>query len=370
MTAGNPSSAARRRAFSLVELLTVIAIIGVVIAILVPTLSGARTIARSAATKSMMTNLLNASMSFENDNNRQPGYFPPSEMGSDENLDRGMSEMENILLDLAGGIVDETTEDPMAGVIAVGPSAANEIYVNVNFIGVEKSGSGGYFRIPEDNLVTQINEGSMIKQAATHNRHASSSEDDPQLPDLVDDFGNPILAWREDQAAASLGPPTSRTQFARRSSMGGVARFYYAQNSAFLQATHLGKKELDQTTQSAFNVNASTTMPIGMTDLDVAVPMMAMLGSPSFRGADDPDTANGTLAAAPRGSMIFQAAGPDNVYMAIDDEGSDTLAGEFDYSRNFFTRLGSTSQYTNDEGEVESIDVAKGYDDITVSGGN
>jgi prepilin-type N-terminal cleavage/methylation domain-containing protein len=41
---------ATRRAFSLVELITVVTIIGVVIAILVPALGGARNIAKKTAT--------------------------------------------------------------------------------------------------------------------------------------------------------------------------------------------------------------------------------------------------------------------------------------------------------------------------------
>ena len=373
MKAGSVTFGRRPAGFSLVELLTVIAIIAIVVAILVPTLAGARTIARAAATKSMMTNFMQASMSFENDNNRQPGFFPPSEMGSDDNLDRGMSEMENVLLDLSGGIIETPTndmEDPASGIVRVGPTAASEIYVNVNFIGVSSGSRGGYFQIPENNLAAQVNQNGLIKQSATHNRHASTNPDDPQLPDLVDDFGNPILVWRQDSAAASLGAPTSRTQFARRTSMDGVARFYYAQNSAFLRADSLGEKGNDQTTQSSLNFNAASASAIASTDLGVSSPLMALLGSPSFRGGDDPDAPGNALAASPRGSLVIHAAGPDGNYVGVEDSGSKSLAGEFDYSRNFFTRLGSSSQYTADSGEVETIDVMEGFDDIVVSGGN
>src|SRR5262249_53760757 len=99
------SPSAPRRAFTLVELLIVIIIIAVVIAIVFPALRGARDASKKAGTQAMFGELGSASGQFILDTRRTPGYFSPTERGDTANGDRGFTAMENVMLDLAGGIV-------------------------------------------------------------------------------------------------------------------------------------------------------------------------------------------------------------------------------------------------------------------------
>lgn len=69
----------RRGAFSLVELLVVIGVIGVVLGILLPTLSRARQVAMDALCVSNMRQLAFAQLNYATDNH---GYFPPHRSGS------------------------------------------------------------------------------------------------------------------------------------------------------------------------------------------------------------------------------------------------------------------------------------------------
>jgi prepilin-type N-terminal cleavage/methylation domain-containing protein len=67
-----PESAARQRAFTLIELLTVIAIIGILAAIIIPTLAGVQQHARKAAVKNQLGQWTVACQAFKSDQS----YYP------------------------------------------------------------------------------------------------------------------------------------------------------------------------------------------------------------------------------------------------------------------------------------------------------
>ena len=83
-----PSGAVRRTAFTLVELLTVMAIIGLLVAILVPALQSARAQAKGAETRSLVKAVGDGLEMFRTENEVEREYFatggfPPSAAGDD-----------------------------------------------------------------------------------------------------------------------------------------------------------------------------------------------------------------------------------------------------------------------------------------------
>ena len=121
------------RGFSLVELLAVIGIIALLLGILLPVLGGARSAARDAVLQSQLNDLQTAITNFQTDENRYPGYFSAAQMGLDDNEQGGLTMMENIMIDLAGGVTADLVGDqptprkPLPDKVLVGPVASPDV---------------------------------------------------------------------------------------------------------------------------------------------------------------------------------------------------------------------------------------------------
>ena len=176
----------RTRAFTLIELLVVIAIIALVIAIVLPALGGARNAAKNTATTALVNDLVTAVAQYEQDEQRLPGFYGVREMGDAANTGEGFTTMENIMLDLAGGYAAAAS----GTTIAVGALPAGRVDIDVSLIGSSASfdGQDAYFNPPE--------------KFYTAGNGQQGLPDHDRLPDLVDAFGNPVLAWARDPLAA------------------------------------------------------------------------------------------------------------------------------------------------------------------------
>ncbi len=370
----------RNQGFSLVELLTVIAIVVLIISIILPALSGARNAGRKLATAGLLDDISKASSSFKGDHQgRNPGYFSPKEMGDAENATRGMSEMENVMLELAGedAILDAAT----ASSVEVGPTAADTIMVDPSLIG---AGKGSYFTPSGEYYIAQLR--GSEQQIADQDGHAGDDESDVQMRDVVDAFGQPVLFWSADDY--SMSEITESDAFMRRQSGGEPALFYWNSNAAFLQSTNLGKKGLDMTVAPDAGVNASL---IGLgavgtgTTLggESALSLQALLGSPSAPRSgnsamtvedifDSPSESSieSLYPGRAKGAFILQSAGIDGVYLSTKDKGFSTIAHEtdhIDYGLNFFA--GASERITDDDGKPTSRDAVSEFDDLITSGG-
>lgn len=346
-------------AFSLVELLVVIFIIGIVIAIIVPALNLARDVARKAATDALMANLTAAASSFSSDNaGKQPGYFSAREMGSPDNATRGMTSMENIMIDLAGGLVGTGATAPAAfagdsDLVSASPltAATSRVWIKTSLVGSGQNNSKSYVQLNDRNYVAQVS-GKQVGVAG----HTAANPDDPQLKDLVDSWGNPILAWQLDEAANTN--ISQVTDFARVNSSNGLARFYWSSNAGFLNSTQFGKRNLD--------VNAKSILGGSAADVDRQISLAGILGNPSA-ALDVSQNFDSILPSIGRGKVIFQSAGSDGVFLSRADRGA-KLENRTENQRRLVYGLNfkntANQANTNSNGQPTSIDISQQFDDL------
>jgi len=338
-----------RRAFSLIELLVVITIIAVVIAITVPALSGARELARKSSTESSINSLVQGIGQFQTDNQRAPGYFSPEDMGHDDNLTRGFSSMQNIMLELVGGPVADTGGSSTNPV--VGPSSSNEVEVDLALIGIGDKSKGYYTPDAKDYQPVQ----GIATSVPEHN----------ELPEVLDAWGMPILAWVENDFGSTMNDDSDIDDFAQISapanSSDPSARFYWAQNAGALSSDALGERQMEQAELSL--IGKDTTG-------DLQEHLAAFLGSPNS-SVKTASAATAILPRVGRGAVVFQSAGSDRVYLSKNDKGYGRIGGDFFFGRNLTPGSNVNSgQYPRKDGSQGSIDIIDGFNDIVTSAGN
>ncbi len=339
-----------RRAFSLIELLVVITIIAVVIAITVPALSGARELARKSSTESSINSLVQGIGQFQTDNQRAPGYFSPEDMGHEDNLDRGFSSMQNIMLELVGGPV-EGNGLTATNLLRVGPVRNDQVYVDPALIGIGDKAKGYYTPDAKDYQPAQ---------------GVEANADNKQLPEVLDAWGMPILAWVENDFGSTMNDDSNIDDFAQISapanSSDPSARFYWAQNAGALSSDALGERQMEQAKLSLIGESVS--------DNDRRTHLAAFLGSPNS-SVKTSSTATAILPRVGRGAVVFQSAGSDRVYLSKNDKGYGRIGGDFFFGRNLTPGSNVNSgQYPRKDGSQGSIDIIDGFNDIVTSAGN
>lgn len=326
MAQSKPAVTRQNRAYTLVEMMVVMVILIVVMALVAPVIGNARNAAKKTNTRQLLNNLAQASQQFEIDNRTTPGYFSPAEMGHSDNLTRGFSETNNVLLDLAGGRVEAA--NPPLDSMEVGPTNAATTRIRAALIGAPVQTKGvvnkGYFT-PDPKYFVLQPAGTKV----SINQHLS-------LPDVIDGFGQPILAWRQD-----LQPSPNNPDFATETSA-ARASFYWASNAPFLQSTRLGKKEQDQEAGPNPSLLAESFAGARFGT------MAGMLGNPAFPGVT---TGGIDVPAASRGKLIFHSAGNDGVYLGSRDRGG-LIAGRNSESGHVL----NTVDYRNGKDPMEDFD--------------
>lgn len=338
-----------RRGFSLIELMVVMLIIALVIAIVVPTLSGVRTRAKEADTRNLTGRLSQAMTSFQLDQRRLPGYFNASEMGSPENAARGLTQAQNVLIDLAGGLVAN-------GGLEVGPLSAATTHVRVepSLIGAASGSNKSYFA-PERKFFKIMFQAPSGENRVGEDVHA-------RLPDLIDSFGTPFLMWVADPVAS--GEVGSFDDIARENSGGGnptPSRFYWQSNGAWLAtgAATVGPRRVEQ-------FNNVTGSLLGQGTADRVRSLAGIMGNP---GSPKNPTANTNqiLPTAARGSFVIQSAGADGAFLGLNDKGGKLANnGPLHYGLNF-KNAANVGLRTGDD-KPTSTDLATLFDDVLQSG--
>lgn len=362
------------KGFSLIELLVVILIIALIVAIVLPALGRARNAAKRTDTETLIANLSAAIGSYKNTNHRMPGRFTVREMASTDNMTRGMSMAQNVMLDLGAVRTSDVAPTDLTGwATNVGPMTTGQIWVKPD----ENAGTG-FFSPASKYYAVQTNISHVGQAGNTGPVPAGRS----QLPDLVDSFGNPILIWIEDEASvekpqAAIGATAAdagKTTFVRAtfdpvSPTAGPAKFYWATNAAFLKSTSLGRGGMDITSTDPEKGSFVGAANPGAVQLNA---LAAVLGNPSFPGYPGGDTtvpSDQIFPLAGRGSYVIHSAGIDGTFVGRgpkQNRGA-TFAetGTLYYGSSFKT--GSTA-HTDPNGTVITVDFAKEFDDILVGG--
>jgi len=329
--------ASQRPGFSLIELLTVMAIIALVVAIVIPTLGRARDSARSASTQSFVQRFVQAAEQFQQDHRRLPGYFTVREMGAAQNIPRGLSAVQNMLLDLSGGVV---TGNPPGVVANIGPLDDPQTHIRVDptLIGVPSATNKAYFTPSARGLALFSN---LAGERSSTAEHAA-------LFELIDDYGMPLIAWVQDDAGqASVRQPSD---FATEDSR-TPSRFYWASNSAILGATQVGRMKVNMSQQSL----------LGGTQAERLRSLRGLLGNPAYP-VDVNVAVDAILPNASRGPIVVMSGGRNGVLLGTEERGAKAAAGPLDYGLNFKNRTGALLP--------SRIDLLTEFDDIVVSGGS
>lgn len=358
-----------RPGFSLVELLVVLAIIVLVISIIVPALGRVRSAAKKQDTKSRNAELGKAIELFNLDNKRLPGYFTQAEMGMADNVTRGFSQSQNVMLDLAGGV---TTEPVGTGVVSAGPmnDATKRVNVAVNIIGGTLSTSSSSSAAGLNKAAYYTPGDKYYKlQDGVYGGEREGVAEHAQIPEVVDAWGAPVLVWMQNSVAS--GPINVPSDFARDqwAINNPAARFYWNSNSAMLsEMPAIGDKRVRQDNLVPNGSILHASVP------GKSISLVGLLGNPgspkAFVTADPLPT---ILPSAARGSFAVHSAGLDGVYLGKLDRGGKRLsappmpvANTLYYGLNF--RNADNSAILDANGNTKSVDVIDEFDDLVTWG--
>lgn len=383
-----PIATTRRdtRAFTLTELIVVVLIIALLIGILLPALSGVRSAARKATTSVLANDVANASIAFQTDARRLPGYFSQTDMGDNLNAQGaggGFTNSENVLLDLAGGIVEASSGNLPASdnsFVDVAPgniAAADTVRVDNNLVGAGR-GRASYLRLPP------ASEGDSALAVVPGQYGADADpamKDRTDMVDIVDSFGSPLVIFTRNEIAAAR--PDAR--FASRSTADDTgpagSQFYWAANAGYFQSAGFREGERSRETSQRWltedgNFGSILAEPFTATSADesdapgntannLELSLAGILGSPSLPSAEaSPIDGQYAAPAAARGGIVVISAGPDRLFFARrQDPGLDSgVAGA--NAKNIVTY----GLFTNGQPDVSVNEVSE-FDDIVVAGG-
>jgi prepilin-type N-terminal cleavage/methylation domain-containing protein len=316
-----------RRGFSITELLVVIFVIVLIIAITVPALSSARASAKRTETSQLLSTLASGVAQFQLDENRLPGYFSVQDMGHSENATEGFSAMQNIMLEMLGGIVPDNTPDA-ANIVRVGPRSGNTAKVKVDRNQVNLLQPGGrklYWASIGSKAFERADENGLPLDTGTVRRlgyTSGSTVGNHQIRELVDAFGSPILAWAADDSLRT--PVNTIDDFARIDSDSQAirARYYWNSNAAFLaNGVQVGTQAKLQYEAPPSGIIHSL-LSAQRTAVDRQRTLGGLLGNLGSPLRPNDPTITNVLPSAPVAGITFHAAGRDGYYLGKNNAGA------------------------------------------------
>ncbi len=322
-----------RYAFTLVELLVVIAIIAVLAGILLTALSSATKSATRSQTTATLNSFSAAINSFAQEHDRYPGVVPTHVLGDGASL----TSTQNALLHLMGGYRSRTSDEPSTNPNSVeydrykdeardpveitledpnNPSRSWEIIVDRSRIGegpwIDGKPHSPYFAPKKTELINRW------LVASSPSDSVARQQGYNRLPDLYDAWGTPVIYLKRERKGGPLvegpacpgGGETERGQFSTKG-MG-----------LYVEATAMGTDRLRQKQYTFAESGAKSGSRLAGEDGDGALEeqrqwLTSVVVNPAFYdpGSGDCEKWYGTAS----GNFILLSAGDDGIYLSHQD---------------------------------------------------
>ena len=300
------------RAFTLTELLVVIALIVLLVGLLLAALSQVQTQSKRTSTLATMQAFRNACDAFQQEHGFYPGVVPEDILANDPRI----SGTENALLHLMGGFVRRADDEfaytnqglypPAPGQCSLDgwhelkftlPPPQTGTY-DIKF-SLEHIGEGPI--INGKPFAPYLTPGARELGVALGQPHLATCSADPprhlDLPDLLDAWGQPIIYLRRQRTIGPItfaGNPPPNPQFAT------------ASMTPYTNSISLGKLGASQMDESIFNLASDPVSTLGK-----------ILGHPAL--SQWGGSGSGVVTGQARGAFMLLSAGPDGVYFSQED---------------------------------------------------